>query len=99
MKLKNLGSRCFLCGNRDAYFDTAMRICDCVRPHGFPESELSCYVSVLPEHDYSIFDLPSLWAATPSDIFAVAADSLLGDAEKAASQAEFIETRSSSSPS
>src|ERR1700728_4267634 len=98
MKLKNLGSRCFLCGNTEACFDTAMRICDCVRPHGFPENELSCYVSVLPEHNYSIFDLPSLWAAAPSDIFAVAADSLVGDAQKAASRAEFIATRSCSAP-
>jgi hypothetical protein len=51
---------------------------------------------MLPEHDYSIFDLPSLWAAAPSDIFAIAADSLVGDAQKAASQAEFIATRSCS---
>ena len=69
--------RCFLCGEARPVFDTSVRICDCARPHGFPVDELCCYVTVLPEpREYEVARLPSLWSVPPSDVFALAADSL-----------------------
>ena len=75
MKLDHLDARCFLCGADYGPFDTGRRLCDCVRPLGFPESELSCYVTILPEpRGYSVRALPSLWAKDPWDVFAIAAE-------------------------
>jgi hypothetical protein len=77
MKLDNLDSRCFLCGVKKSGFDTETRICGCVQPQGFPEKELTCYVTILPEPlDYSASDLPSIWDAQPKDAFAAAAGDL-----------------------
>jgi hypothetical protein len=82
MKLEYLSSRCFLCGRKESAFDTKARICDCVRSHGFAENELGCYVTFLPElQSYSVYDLPSLWADEPSDVFAVATDNLITSPE------------------
>lgn len=77
MKLDNVDSRCFLCGAKRAGFDTEARICDCAQPQGFPEKELACYVSVLPEpREYSPCNLPSIWAECPPDVFATTAGDL-----------------------
>lgn len=82
MKLEYLSSRCFLCGRKESTFDTEARICDCARSHGFAENELGCYVTFLPEpQSYSVYDLPSLWADEPSDVFATATDNLLASPE------------------
>jgi hypothetical protein len=72
MKLEHLGAKCFLCGEGQPVFDTASRVCECVRPRGFPVDELSCYVTILPEpKGYSVHDLPGLWSAEPHDVFAI----------------------------
>jgi len=77
MKLDNLDSQCFLCGVKKHGFDTDSRICDCALPLGFPEKELACYVTMLPEPtDYSVSDLPSIWDARPLDVFAAAVGDL-----------------------
>jgi len=48
-----------------------------MRLEAFPEAELSCYVTMLPElMDYSVSKLPSLWAEKPCDVFAVAVGTL-----------------------
>ena len=76
MKLDHLDARCFLCGTDYGPFDTARRLCDCVRPLGFPDGELSCYVTILPEpRGYSVRALPPMWTKDPWDVFAVAAES------------------------
>src|SRR5437867_576503 len=75
MKIEHLDARCFLCGAPYGPFDTARRLCDCVRPLGFPEGELPCYVTILPEpRDCSVRALPSVWTSRPSDVFALAAE-------------------------
>jgi hypothetical protein len=77
MKLDHLGAKCFLCGEQHPVFDTAARICDCVRPRGFPMDELCCYVTILPEpKSYSVQDLPGLWDTEAQDVFALATESL-----------------------
>lgn len=75
MKFEHLRARCFLCGKLWPVFDTDVRICDCVRPLGFPANELACYVTILPElPSYSLNQLPSLWISQPEDVFAVAVE-------------------------
>ena len=87
MELKHMEGRCFLCGERQPVFDTSIRICDCVRPHGFPVDELCCYVTILPEpREYEVANLPSLWSVPPSDVFALAAESLEDSPERAGKQ-------------
>ena len=77
MKLEHLSSKCFLCGRKESTFNTEVRICDCVRAHGFAENELDCYVTFFPEpQSYSVRNLPSLWSREPADMFAVAAGDL-----------------------
>lgn len=80
MRLEHLGAKCFLCEEEHPVFDTVSRVCDCVRPRGFPSSELSCYVTILPEpQGYSVHDLPGLWTAEPQDVFALGIGSLVAD--------------------
>ena len=77
MRFPHFSSKCFLCGAGEDCFDSATRMCSCMRLRGFPEAELSCYVTMLPELvDYSVSKLPSLWAENPCDVFAVAAGTL-----------------------
>src|SRR5207253_325872 len=59
--------------------------CECLGPLGFPASELSCYVTILPEpRNYSVRALPSVWTTHPKDVYALAADSLGYDPEAGA---------------
>jgi hypothetical protein len=77
MRLEHLGARCFLCDKEWPVFDTTLRACDCLATQGFPTSELSCYVSILPElREYSAAALPSIWSDEPADGLVSAADSL-----------------------
>lgn len=93
MKFENFSSRCFLCGIQYPTFDTEMRVCNCIRPYGFPEYEIGCYVTILPEmKSYSVVDLPSLWAAKPNDVFAVAATNLGVSSEVQEHQRNITET-------
>lgn len=95
IRFEHLHSRCFLCKKKEKVFDTATRICSCVRGQGFPEFEAGCYISVLPElPSYSVLDLPSLWALKPADVFAVTADYLGGNLNAITRQAEAADGRS-----
>ncbi len=86
MRLDQLDARCFLCGAQHGGFDTANRLCECVRPQDFPASELSCYATILPEpREYSVKALPSLWTSDPVDVLALSADG--ADQERAPSSA------------
>ena len=87
MKLEHLDARCFLCGADHGSFDTGHRRCECLGPLGFPASELSCYVTILPEpRNYSVGSLPSVWTRRPRDVYALAVDSY-GSAAEAAERA------------
>ena len=96
MKLPNLSGKCFLCGKTEPSFDTGTRVCECIRSQGFLENEFPCYVTMLPEpHDYSVSELPSLWARTPADVFAVAVGSLSTNADALTRQVKINEERRS----
>jgi pyridoxal-phosphate dependent enzyme len=89
VRFDDLDARCFLCGARHGAFDTSNRLCECVRPQGFPAGELSCYATILPEpRRYSVDLLPSLWAADPLDVFAVSAHGPGPDGPRAATAME-----------
>ena len=91
MRFPHFASKCFLCGAGEDCFDTATRVCSCMRLRGFPEPELSCYVTMLPELvDYSVSKLPSLWAENPCDVFAVAAGTLGSSSDSVAKQRDSI---------
>jgi hypothetical protein len=99
MVLEDFYSRCFLCGREEPTFNSEARICACVHRQGFPESELPCYVSLLPGlRDYSVRHLPSLWKARPSDVLAVATGDLGLSQDAIARQIEAVDERCNMRP-
>ena len=80
-------------------FDTANRACDCLAAEGFPASEHSCYVTVLPDlRDFSVGDLPSIWADEPEDALSSAVDTLGADPAKIAAHVATHAQRPSARP-